>query len=363
MKFVETAELKAGMRLARPIYNKKGVLLFERDSRLNSQSIESVRNFGLLGVYILEPAEPLPPISEEDLEFERFQVETVYTILDELEQMIAAKKSTRLQTLAGTIIKKYGHLEGKINFYQNLRSKEDYVCRHCLNTAILCAMLTHVMNVRVDEQLLTVQSAIVHDIGKLKTPDEILFSREDTEAGRLKIYQDQLAGMEILEEAVSGGKALRRICTQAVKIGTDAENGRQALDSKTPVGARILIVANRYDELTAMDLQGKSQSEVKAIQEFREHPELYDEAVVDALIQSVNILSPGVSVELNTGDKALVLTENPKDILRPTVLTFGDNCIVDLSLTGYKDLYVVDIMKTMDNRYVMRKEIVDNIQL
>ncbi|MCM1192796.1 MAG: phosphohydrolase [Butyrivibrio sp.] len=362
MKFVETDELKEGMRLARPIYNKKGVLLFERDSRLNSQSIDSVRKFGLLGVYILEPAEPLPPISEEDLEFERFQVATVFSILDELEQMVSTKKSSRLQTLAGTVIKKYGHLDGKVNFYQNLRSKEDYVCRHCLNTAILCAMITHVMNVRVDEQQLTVQSAIVHDIGKLRTPQEILFAREDTEAGRLKIYQDQLAGMDILEEAVSGGKSIRRVCTQAVKIGTDAENGNQALDSKTPIAAKILIVANRYDELTAMDLQGKSQSEVKAIQEFRQHPELYDAAVVEALTASVNILSAGVSVELNTGDRALVLSENPKDILRPTVLTFGDNCIVDLSLTGYRDLYVVDIMKTMDNRYIMRKEMVDNVR-
>lgn len=363
MKFIETADLKAGMRLARPIYNKKGVLLFERDSRLNAQSISSVHNFGLLGVYILEPAEPLPPLSEEDLEFEQFQIATVFSILDELEQILETKKSTRLQTLAGTVIKKFGHLDGKKNFYQNLRSKEDYVCRHCLNTAILCAMITHVMNVRVDEQLLTVQSAIVHDIGKLKTPDEILFAKEDTEAGRLKIYQDQLEGIDILEEAISGGKSIKRVCTQAVKIGNDVENVIQELNAKTPIAVKILIVANRYDELTAMDLQGKSQSEVKAIQEFRQYPELYDEAVVNALIQSVNILFPGVSVELNTGDKGLVLSENPEDILRPTVLTFGDNCIVDLSLAGNKDLYVVDIMKTMDNRHVMRKEIVDNIKL
>ena len=363
MKFVETAELKAGMRLARPIYNKKGVLLFERDSRLNSQAIDSVKNFGLLGVYILEPAEPLPPISEEDLEFERFQVMTVFSILDELEEMLSAKKSSRLQTLAATIIKKYGHLEEKINFYQNLRSKEDYVCRHCLNTAILCAMITHVLNVRVDEQLLTVQSAIVHDIGKLMTPQEILFAKEDTEAGRMRIYQDQLDGMNILEEAISGGKGIRRVCTQALKIKTDVESGQPGINAKTQMAVKILIVANRYDELTAMDLQGKSESEVKAIQEFRQCPELYDEAVVDALIQSVHILFSGVSVELNTGDRALVLSENPRDILRPTVLTFGDNCIVDLSLSGNKDIYVVDIMKTMDNRYVMRKEIVDNINL
>ena len=49
MQFIRTEELKTGMRLARPIYNKAGVLLFERNSRLSTQAIESVRNFGLLG--------------------------------------------------------------------------------------------------------------------------------------------------------------------------------------------------------------------------------------------------------------------------------------------------------------------------
>ena len=84
MKFVEAQDLKRGMRLARPIYNKKGVLLFERDSKLSVQTIESVKNFGLLGVYILDATEPLPPMSEEDLEFERFQIATGFSIQDEL---------------------------------------------------------------------------------------------------------------------------------------------------------------------------------------------------------------------------------------------------------------------------------------
>ena len=61
MKFVRTEDLKAGMRLAKPIYNKKGVLLYERNSALTAPGIASAKNFGLIGVYILEPAEPLPP--------------------------------------------------------------------------------------------------------------------------------------------------------------------------------------------------------------------------------------------------------------------------------------------------------------
>lgn len=354
MKFVEAAELKNGMRLARPIYNKKGVLLFERDSRLTQQTIESVRNFGLLGVYILEPAEPLPPMSEEDLEFERFQIMTVFSIQDELEKILATKRQTRIDSIAATILKKYGHLEDKVNFYQNLRGRDDFVCRHCLNTAILCAMITHFMNVRVDEQLQTVYAAIVHDIGKMQIPKEILFGPDADGTLQERIYQYQWEGLEVLESAFSEGVSIKRICSQALRTQqTFEQTGETDHNAKVSLGAKILLVANRYDEMTAMSLQGTSESEVKALLEFNEHPEVYDSKVVEALTGCINILFPGVSVELSTGEKALILTENPTDILRPVVLTFGDNSILDLSLADNRDIQVVDIMKTMDNRYIM----------
>ena len=52
MIFVKTDKLKAGMRLAKPIYNKNGVLLYDRNSKLTLPGINSVRNFGLIGVYV-----------------------------------------------------------------------------------------------------------------------------------------------------------------------------------------------------------------------------------------------------------------------------------------------------------------------
>ena len=80
MLFVKTSELKEGMRLARPIYNKNGVLLYERNSKLTGQGISSVKNFGLIGIFILEPAEPVPPMTKDDIEFERFQTMSVFAI-------------------------------------------------------------------------------------------------------------------------------------------------------------------------------------------------------------------------------------------------------------------------------------------
>lgn len=139
---------------------------------------------------------------------------------------------------------------------------------------------------------------------------------------------------------------------QALRARMDADKP-EAASRKLVIGAKILLVADRYDEMTAMSLDGKTESEVAAIKEFLDHPELYDPEVVNALIKSILILFPGVSVELNTGEKALVLTENQRNILKPVVLCFKDNSILDLSISENRDIEIVDIMKTMDNRYIM----------
>ena len=79
------------MRLAKPIYNKMGVLLYERNTKLTLQSINSIDNFGLIGIFILEPAEPVPPLSKEDLEFEQFQTIYMFKLKDCMDKLLAQK--------------------------------------------------------------------------------------------------------------------------------------------------------------------------------------------------------------------------------------------------------------------------------
>jgi len=362
MKFVKQEDLRIGIRLARPIYSKTGVLLFDRDSQLSSSTISSVKNFGLIGIYILEPAEPLPPMSDEDREFERFQTIMVAMIQDELEKIVATKHTKNCGNISAQIVKKYGHLESKINFYQNLRSKNDFVSRHSLNVAILCAMISHVMNISVDEQDKLIHAALVHDIGRLKSSNEAVYGGEVEPDERIRMFQETINAYDLLEESfASSGPAIKRISNQAIHSQMDIENGVDISNRKMVIGAKILMVANKYDELTAMSLGGDSISEVRAIKEFIDHPEWYDKEVVAALISSVNILFPGVSVELNTGEKALVLSENVFNVLRPTVLCFKDNSILDLSLHSNNDIYVMDVMKTLDNRYIMNTDALNNL--
>lgn len=355
MIFVRANDIKPGMRLARPIYNKSGVLLFERNSKVSVNAISSIKNFGLLGIYVLEPAEPVPPMTKEDIEFERFQTMVGSLLEEELSRIMQTGKAYKTQTIVGMITKNYAHLEKKINFNQNLRSREDYTYRHSLNVAILCAMLSHAMNIRIEEQLWAITAAIVHDMGKLTVSKEIADCDELTEENRMRLAQAEVSAYDIIDRAFADGAHIRRICAQSQKVLLDAslqKGETQAM--KMVTGAKILAVAGMYDSLTAMQLGKEPMSEIKALKYLMDNPDYFDPEVVMALVRTINFLIPGVSVELNNGDKALVITENKRNILRPMILNFRDNRVLDLNDDIiYEDIWIEDIMKTMDNRYIM----------
>lgn len=352
MLFVKTEDLKQGMRLARPIYNKNGVLLFERNSRLTKQGIDSVKNFGLIGLFVLEPAEPVPPMTQEDLDFERFQTMAVFQIKDELDYIVRMGKTAKLQSIVDSLVKNYGHLDRSINFVQNLRSVEDYTYKHALNVALLCTMMTHVLNMRVDERQDTIIAALVHDIGIIPL---MLNPKERTKLDDpLALQTAKTDGLKMVENSFASSPNIKRICFQCLKILEKFAEGESCQHIKLVEGAKILVVAEVFDTMTAMQLDKEPESEVAAIKHLLENPDVFEPKVVDALIASINILTPGVSVELNTGAKALVLAANKVNILRPMLLCFEDNSIIDLGNEFiYGDMEIVDIMKTMDNRHIM----------
>ena len=348
MIFVKISDLKNGMRLARPIYAKTGVLLYERNSKLTSQAIESIKSFGLIGMFILEPAEPVPPMTQADMDFERFQTMNTFSIKEELEKIKKTGHPSKIQIIVSNIIKVYGHLDKKINFVQNLRSKEDYIYKHALNVSILCTLMASYMNVKVSDQNECVTAAIIHDIGMLLVPQELLDKEDKDDDDIRTITAARTKGYDIIESAFSSHPNIKRICLQTASKADSREN------VKMVDGAKILAVADTFDSMTAMQLDKPPASEVAAIKYLIENPEKFDKESVDALTRTINILSPGVSVELNTGDKALILAENQENILKPMLLNFRNNTIMDLSNEiDYGDVSIVDAMKTMDNRCIM----------
>lgn len=355
MRFIKIADLKNGMRIARPIYNKKGVLLYDRDSKLTEQAISSISNFGLIGLYVLEPAEPLPPMTEEDMEFERFQTVKCFEIRDEIKEIIATHRSHKIDSITASIEKTYGHLHHPINFTQNIRSKEDFVFKHSLNVAILAAMMCNKMNATVRDTNDCIMACLLHDIGKITIPDMLLVDEEPEEIER--IYENSVdTGFELIETVFSTNQNIKRICAQTHSILLSKKYGRPRENMKILLGTRVLLVAETFDTLTAIDATGsrEPQSYVEALRYLMDAPDVFNKKAIEALVDSISILGPGTSVLLSNGKTALVVNPNAGNILYPLVLEFSSNEMIDLSNREmFGDLYIVDVVKKMDNRYVM----------
>lgn len=350
MKFVNTDDLKVGMRLARPIYNRNGVMLYERNSKLTVQGINSIRNFELIGVYILEPAEPLPPMTELDVEFERFQTMAIFSLKDDLKLVLEENNSRDLYRLANLILEGYGFLHEKIQFVQNLRSRQDYVYKHTLNVAILCGLISGAMNVPEKDKLDVIMAGLLHDAGKLLLPKD-LFLRSDSlneeEMKTLARCKEQAYNSMLMDYDLSPNA--RIIVAQFTKL----EQGGDYND-QTMTGTRILAVAEVYDYMTAMKVDEPAMSSIMAVRYLQKHEDEFGADVVQGLVSAIALLVPGVCVELTNGEKGLVTEENDEDVMRPVILSFETHNIYDLSMDDvYDKIQVADVMKTMDNRYVI----------
>ncbi len=356
MLFVKVDELKSGMRLGKPIYNKNGVLLYDRDTKLTMQAIYGIKNFGLIGLYILEPAEPVPPMTEDDINFERFQTMAVFSIREDLDLIDSGKKDKGLDWLCSLIIKNYGGLDRKINFVQSLRSSEDFVYKHVLNVAILSAIIAGQMGFPLGRINLLVKAAVLHDIGALKL-QEVPDAEEVDEATKEMIKKNSLetlAHYEDLDEDVM------RLITQMHELYTREDTGEVPEGLADSVNANILYVADAFDRMTAMKSYEEPTSEIKAIRALLAKEEQYDKRVVNALIEAINILYPGVCVELTNGEKGLVIRGNEENIFEPVVLGFRDNSLYDLSDSSIrKELQIADVMKTMDNRIKLDRKLLE----
>lgn len=349
MRFVRTDELTKGMRLAKPIYNKNGVLLYDRDTRLTKQGINSIKNFKLIGIYILEPAEPLPPMSEDDVEYERFQTMTVFGLKEALDEILRGNKPANMYSLVKMLVKKYAKRSEKINVIQNVRSSDDYVYKHSINVATLAALMGARLRISVEDMRDLVTAALVHDLGRLHIEPEILEKEQYEESDRKYMEGCEARGNRELLDMPFFNDNVKRLIEQKYLLQTDATISSN--DERYVQCARILQVAEKYDDMTSMKLGEEPTSDIVAVRELLANLERYDRKVILALMDSLKLLIAGTCVELSDNKCGIVIRANSEDVFKPMVLCFHDNMLYDFEDRSIMSKFKIkDIMKTMDER-------------
>ena len=354
MQFIRSAELRPGLRIAKPIYNKDGVLLYERNSRLTIPAISSIRNFDLIGIYILEPAEPVPPFTREDLEFEQAQTVYLFKLKDLFEKVYRRQPLSNLDPLVDDIIKRYGNLTHRVNFNQNLRSAHDFMYKHATSVAILSAMIGQHIDMSESDYKSLITAAILYGFGYRFLAKNVMDKEEEFTEYDHKSKQAALEkGVSYLNVSTDPIPYLPKAIRTAEYFILSSNPERKNLSPSDDVLllAEILKVAVEFDMMTGMIMGHKPESEIVAMNSIRERADEFNKTIVNILAQCIHIIPAGASVDLNNGEKAVVLVENHKNYMQPIILRLRDNNVYDLSdPVVNRRIQIVDIMKTMDNR-------------
>lgn len=203
-----------------------------------------------------------------------------------------------------------------------IREKDDYLLEHSLNVAILLANFANYLGMSEDEVQDLSYAGFLHDLGKIKIPDEILHkpgrltdSEMEVMKGHVKHGVDYLKSTEIappLIQAIS--EHHERLDGLGYPAGTKGDDISQA--------GRMLAIADMYDALTADRVYKSGMSSQRAFSILMsDAPTRLDQSLVQQFIKCLGVYPVGSLVFLSNDRLAMVL-EQKDSPLTPLVKVF-----------------------------------------
>jgi putative nucleotidyltransferase with HDIG domain len=204
-----------------------------------------------------------------------------------------------------------------------IREKDDYLLEHSLNVAILLANFgTHV---GLDEKQIQelALSGFLHDIGKIKIPDEILHKPERLNDQEMTIMKDHVYyGIKVLIEMGMPDSIVETIGQHHERLdGYGYPEGLRG--NEITAFGRMIAIVDTYDAITADRCYKAGMSSKKALQILlQDAPDKYDEGFVTQFVQCIGIFPAGSLVKLNNQKIAMVLKQHPVHATKPVVKVF-----------------------------------------
>ncbi len=204
-----------------------------------------------------------------------------------------------------------------------MRQKDAYLLEHSINVSILMSIFAKHLGIEKEiiEQLTT--GALLHDIGKIKIPDEVLNKPgRFTEAEFEIMKKHSLFSKEILEEAGLTGIAVdiagmhhERLDGKGYPFGKKGDEISQYV--------RMASIVDVYDALTAERVYKAGMEPIKAFKILKEGcPDSFDTGLLTKFIQCIGIHPVGTLVKLSSQKVGLVIESNPAKPLKPVVKAF-----------------------------------------
>lgn len=267
--------------------------------------------------------------------------ETLYTILDDARfghsvDTPSAKKVVSQMT--ESIIRNPDALV----WLTHLKQKSEYTALHSLRVCVLALAFGRHLGYEADKLAVLGTGALLHDIGKLKVPNEILDKPSALTREEFEIVKGHVpSGLQILDGAHGIGPEVLEI------VGRHHEryNGHGYVFGMRgdTIGEFGLVgaIVDTYDAITSERAYHPGLSSADALKILYEGRQIaYHPWFVEQFIQCLGIFPIGSIVELSTGSVGVVITTNRTRRLRPCVAV-----VLSPDKQPYRSPTIVDLMQ------------------
>lgn len=341
MRFIPSCCLKTGMVIGRDLYGHNNELLLARGMILSAVEINRIKFLKYQGVYILDDlSENLMADSGITAHLRNKAVGTLKQIYKQIEN--DKDSLTKRHVLDGAmevtdeIVKEITHNRNVSVNMIDLKVFDDYTYYHSVNVAVISVILGYAMGLnRVDLYRLGL-GTLLHDIGKVFVPREILNKPERLSRDELEMVKTHsLFGSNYLKEQweIPFESNITVLTHHEKYDGTGYPNN--LIGEKIPEFGKIAAVADVYDALTSDRPYRRALLPSEGVEYIMGGSgTLFDPAVVGAFTRRIAPYPTGTVVRLSNGLRGIVVRNYSDCGVRPRI-----QIICDAEQPVYYDLY------------------------
>ncbi len=353
MRTVNTNELHIGMITAEDILSETGQQIIDKGTVLTKRLIMrltfykipsiTVEDEQVEGQVLTAPETKTVNVTysqklKSSQEFQSFQIDhslLLATIKDNLEGFVKNGTPIDTSTLLEQTVKLYDSCSTSLELFDmlhNMRSSNDTVYNHSLNVALISRRLGRWLKLDEATQDTITLAGLLHDIGKLRIPDEILnkpgkYTDEEFEL----IKNHPKMGYDLIEPLALDGRIKKAALAHHERC--DGSGYPMGLSQEyTDDCALLIAIADVYDAMTAARPHRPPLCPFQVISNFEQDGlQKYKPKYILTFLQHMASMYQNNRVLLSDGRSANIVMLNQNCLSKP-IIQFDDSSCLDLSM-------------------------------
>jgi HD-GYP domain-containing protein (c-di-GMP phosphodiesterase class II) len=229
----------------------------------------------------------------------------------------------------------------------HLKRRDEYTATHCINVCVLSLTFGRFLGLKKDSLFLLGMGALLHDLGKMRVPEEILHkpSRLTEEEFQQMRAHPELGHVLLKQTADMPSEVLDIVLHHHERLdGRGYPDG--LIDSSINRLTKMVSIVDVYDAITSDRAYHDAMSPASALKNmYNWAPNNFDLQLIEGFIRCIGIYPVGSIIQLNTGEAGVIVASNEGHRLRPLVLL-----VLDEELRPYSQRRLINLASPVWDR-------------